>query len=144
MRMFKVLLFITLLSSLTGCASFHKAKTETVYHQTSYSTTTQQRVTYIPTYDESYLEQGKRYFEEGYFKRAKHMLLPLACDGVPEAQYAIGYMYYYGYGVAQDTEVGYFWIQRAAENGFPAAIQALSIISRDKDSEFRLKDKLKQ
>lgn len=76
----------------------------------------------------SHLEQGKRYFENGYYRRAMRELLPLACDGVAEAQYAVGYMYYYGFGVAQDTEVGYFWISRAANKGYQPAIKALSDI----------------
>lgn len=74
------------------------------------------------------LQQGKRYFEQGYYKRAMQELLPLACDGNPEAQYAVGYMYYYGYGVAQDTDVGYFWMKRAADQGYPPAIKALTMI----------------
>ncbi len=76
----------------------------------------------------SHLEQGKRYFEAGYYRRAMRELLPLACDGVAEAQYAVGYMYYYGYGVAQDTEVGYFWIKRSADKGYQPAIKALGYI----------------
>lgn len=80
----------------------------------------------------SELEQGKRFFEEGYYKRAMKMLLPLACDGIAQAQYAVGYMYYYGYGVAQDTDVGYFWIQRAAAKGYGPAKQALELTKRGK------------
>jgi TPR repeat protein len=79
----------------------------------------------------SELQQGKRLFEDGYYKRSMRWLLPLACDGVAEAQYAVGYMYYYGYGVAQDTEVGYFWINRAADKGFVPAKEALKIITVD-------------
>lgn len=79
----------------------------------------------------SELQQGQRLFEDGYYKRSLRWLLPLACDGVAEAQYAVGYMYYYGYGVAQDTEVGYFWIQRSAEKGFAPAKEALKIITVD-------------
>lgn len=82
------------------------------------------------------LQQGKRYFETGYYKRALCMLLPLACDGVPEAEYAIGYMFYYGYGVAQDTTVGSIWIHRAADKGYPPAIHALNLIRKDRP-EFR-------
>lgn len=76
----------------------------------------------------SYLDQGKRYFEEGFYKRALHELLPFAADGDPEAQYAVGYMYYYGYGAAQDTDVGFFWINRSAEDGFDPAIEAKDMI----------------
>src|SRR6187431_3039731 len=70
----------------------------------------------------SYLAQGKRYFEDGYYKKAMKELLPLACDGNAEAQYAVGYMYYYGYGVKQDTDIGFFWIKRSADQGFEPAI----------------------
>ena len=73
----------------------------------------------------SNLQQGKRFFDAGYYKRAMQQLLPLACDGVPDAQYAVGYMYYYGLGVAQDTDVGYFWIRRAANQRYLTAIRAL-------------------
>lgn len=73
----------------------------------------------------SELLQGKRDFDTGYYTEAMHRLLPLACDGDAQAQYAVGYMFYYGYGVAQDTIIGCFWIKRAAASGFPPAIAAL-------------------
>src|SRR5579872_4115846 len=76
----------------------------------------------------SELNQSQRSFEDGYYKRAMHELLPLACDGNAEAQYAIGYMYYYGQGVAQDTDVGHFWISRSAAKGYPPAQKALEMI----------------
>lgn len=82
--------------------------------------------------DKSYLQQGERFFEVGYYKRAMRLLLPLASDGNAQAQYAVGYMYYYGYGVAQDPEIGSFWIQRAANRGYPQAIKALQIIAVNK------------
>lgn len=82
-------------------------------------------------YNESYLQQGKRYFQDGYYKRAMQDLLPLATDGNDEAQYAVGYMYYYGYGVAQDTQVGHFWIKRSAEKGFEPAKKALEMIQQE-------------
>src|SRR3990167_5075516 len=63
----------------------------------------------------SELEQGKRLFQDGYYKRAMQQLLPIAVDGNAEAQYAVGYMYYYGYGTTQDTASGDFWIRRSAE-----------------------------
>lgn len=90
----------------------------------------------------SHLQQGQRYFEDGYYKRAMDELLPLACDGNAEAQYAVGYMYYYGYGVAQDTDVGYFWIKRSANQHYAPAIKALDMISKEKDKKFKTKDLL--
>ena len=77
----------------------------------------------------SELAQGKRDFDTGYYKSAMRELLPLACDGTAEAQYAVGYMYYYGNGVAQDTDVGYFWIKRSADQNYGPANKALSFIS---------------
>lgn len=80
---------------------------------------------------QSRLEYDKHLFEQGYYKKAMCILLPLACDGNAEAQYAVGYMFYYGYGVAQDTNVGYFWIERAACQGFMPAAKALELIQRN-------------
>ena len=80
----------------------------------------------------SELQTGKRFIEQGYYKRAMQELLGPACDGNPEAQYAVGYMYYYGYGVAQDTAVGYFWINRAARKGYLPAIQAIGLINQQR------------
>lgn len=74
------------------------------------------------------VQQGKQDFEKGYYKRAFHELLPYAANGNIKAQYAIGYMYYYGYGVTQDTETGYFWIKKAADQGYRPAIKAVEII----------------
>ncbi|HEX4044358.1 MAG TPA: hypothetical protein VHZ76_01665 [Gammaproteobacteria bacterium] len=79
----------------------------------------------------SELQQGKRLFEDGYYKRSLQELLPLACDGNAEAQYAVGYMYYYGYGVPQDTDVGYFWIKRSADQHFLPAEKALSMMGKN-------------
>lgn len=92
---------------------------------------------------ESELEQGKRYFEDGYYKKAMTMLLPLACNGVAEAQYAVGYMYYYGYGVAQDTDVGYFWIRRSAEGGYKPAQKALESMHNEKGGRGSFSDRYK-
>lgn len=80
----------------------------------------------------SELQQGKRYFDTGYYKKALHLLLPLASTGNAEAQYAVGYLYYYGYGVAQDTDVGYFWIQQSAREHYDPAIKALPLMTKGK------------
>ena len=78
----------------------------------------------------SELQQGKRAFDAGYYKTAMHELLPLACEGNAEAQYAVGYMYYYGYGAAQDTDSGVFWINRSATQHYQPAIDALAMIAK--------------
>lgn len=80
----------------------------------------------------SELQQGKRYFDAGLYVNAMQILLPLAVDGSVEAQYAVGYMYYYGYGVPQDMQTGYFWIDRAAKQRYAPALEALRLIERNK------------
>jgi len=79
----------------------------------------------------SELQNGKRLFERERYKEAMKNLLPLACDCVAEAEYAVGYMYYNGYGIPQDTDVGKFWIRRAAQHGYKPAESALQSISQD-------------
>ncbi len=74
------------------------------------------------------LQAGKQSFESGSYKEAFHQLLPLAVNGKKEAQYAVGYMYYYGYGVAEDSESGIFWMTKAADQCYEPAVKALQII----------------
>jgi septal ring-binding cell division protein DamX len=77
-----------------------------------------------------YLQRGKFTFEAGNYIQAFHQLLPLAAQGNPEAQYAIGYMYYYGYGVPADSESGLFWMGKSAEQGYLPANKALYLVSK--------------
>ncbi len=48
------------------------------------------------------------------------------CD--PRAQYAIGYMYYYGLGTILDQDLARIWFRRSADAGFPAAVRAYARI----------------
>lgn len=51
--------------------------------------------------------------------------------GDPDAQYAWGYMLYYGKsGIAQNKQEAMLWFHKAASKGQPQAIQALEIIRR--------------
>lgn len=49
-------------------------------------------------------------------------------NGNPDAQYALGYMYYYGIDTAKDQQTAQLWIQRAAAQGQPLAKKAWSLI----------------
>lgn len=71
---------------------------------------------------------AKRNFADGDYKQSFHALLPLASEGNARAQYAVGYMYYYGYGVARDAESGIFWMHKAAAQHYEPAIKALQIL----------------
>lgn len=76
------------------------------------------------------LAEGKQSFISGDYKEAFHTLLPLASKGVPQAEYAVGYMYYYGYGVARDSESGMFWMEKSAEQNYKPARDALDMIHK--------------
>ncbi len=77
------------------------------------------------------LSKGKYYFKQGEYKKAFHRLLPQAVNGQREAQYAVGYMYYYGYGVSRDAESGIFWMEKSADQHYPPAIRALQLIHQE-------------
>ena len=59
------------------------------------------------------------------YRRTLAIVEPLAIRGEPWAQYTLGYMYYYGRGVTMDREMAKQWIQRAAQQGYGPAQQAL-------------------
>jgi TPR repeat protein len=65
------------------------------------------------------------YFEASDYREAFNALLPLAAEGNRDAEYALGYLYYYGYGVTQDTATGIFWIKKSAAQGYEPAMLAL-------------------
>ena len=48
--------------------------------------------------------------------------------GQPDAQYAIGYMYYYGQGVVENRSKAWYWITQAAKLGQPEAKQAVRLL----------------
>lgn len=50
-------------------------------------------------------------------------------SGDPDAQYALGYMYYYGIDTVKDRDTAELWIQRAANQGQPLAKKAWSMIN---------------
>lgn len=78
---------------------------------------------------------GKSLFAAGEYKRSFSTLLPAAACGNVQAQYAVGYMYYYGFGTSQDSESGLFWMRQAAAKNYLPAIKALQIIARGPESE---------
>jgi DamX protein len=57
-----------------------------------------------------------------------------ALAGNPDAQYALGYMYYYGIGTVHDQQTAALWIQRAASQGEPLAEQAQQMIAAEQNS----------
>ncbi len=70
------------------------------------------------------------------FAVAFPLMLKEAGGGNPDAQYAVGYMYFYGQGVGINYEESLKWIRKAAEQGNKKAFKALAIVnSQRKRSE---------
>ena len=76
------------------------------------------------------VQSGKVAFDSGNFKQAFIQLLPLAVKCSPEAQYAVGYMYYYGQGVVEDRRQAWYWITAAAKKGQADAKVAVKVLRR--------------
>jgi len=74
------------------------------------------------------LEQGIASFKVQDYRRALVRLKPEAAKGQPDAQYAVGYMYYYGLGVVEDRKQALYWIRAAARAGQPDAIKASRLL----------------
>jgi TPR repeat protein len=51
-----------------------------------------------------------------------------ASRGNPDAQYALGYMYYYGIGTSRNTDLALVWIKKAAAQKQDLAVKALPMM----------------
>jgi len=71
------------------------------------------------------MEQGKISLKQKNYTEAFQELKPAAERGNKDAQYAVGYMYFYGKGVEKDKKSGRKWINKAAKQGQPQAIRAM-------------------
>lgn len=56
-----------------------------------------------------------------------------AQQGDPDAQYALGYMYFYGIGTVRDVDAAKLWIRRAAAQGQPLALKATHILNHEEN-----------
>lgn len=67
-------------------------------------------------------------YGQGNYQQTLENLSLLAIEGDPEAQYALGYMYYYGQGTEQNIDLAKGWFQEALDGGLDKAQQALDAI----------------
>jgi len=81
------------------------------------------------------LERGKRDYADHHYTRSFNRLKHAAIAGDPDAEYAIGYMYYNGQGTDQDVETGLHWIHKAAAHGQPQAMKAAHLLEQDEHPE---------
>jgi len=71
------------------------------------------------------MEEARRAYLAEDFAHAATLMRREAELGNPHAQYTLGYMYYYGQGLVEDTEQALLWIRRAAAQGDARALEAL-------------------
>lgn len=64
---------------------------------------------------------GLSAFNRAEYTESLRLWAPLAEQGNPDAQAALGYLYYHGLGVGQDYGRAADWFQRAADQGQPEA-----------------------
>ena len=74
------------------------------------------------------LEDGLAAYEQGDYKTARQLWLPLAEQGVSDAQFNIGVIYDSGLGLEQDTAEAVKWYRRAAEQGDAEAQTRLGLM----------------
>ena len=73
---------------------------------------------------------GMHSFQAQNYRKAFILLKPQALAGVLAAEYAVGYMYYYGQGVVENRAEAQYWIRCAAQGGYPEAVAAFEILSQ--------------
>ncbi len=76
------------------------------------------------------LRQGIYNFKVQNYREAFIRLVPEAEKGCPDAQYAVGYMYYYGQGVVENKEKAWNWIHAAAKANQPDALIAVKLLEK--------------
>lgn len=86
------------------------------------------------TFVKASLAEGKANFKAKNYSAAYRQLLPLAVKGNKDAQYAIGYMYYYGKGIDCNKDLAESWLRKAAKQGESRAIAALREFNSEKTS----------
>ena len=64
------------------------------------------------------VDEGLAAYNRGDYETALREFKPLAEQGHPRAQWALGFMYYNGEGVPQNHAEAAKWLRRVAEQGF--------------------------
>jgi len=85
-------------------------------------------------FQQQQFQRGKSLFLNKAYGDAAAIFLPLAQQGNVDAQYTLGYMYHYGYGVPRNKREALRWLSVAAARGHAKAQQALALINAASDS----------
>jgi hypothetical protein len=85
-----------------------------------------------PTFsnDSEQLIAAKEAFLKHQYVLAASLLEPLSIKGNDQAQYTLGYLYYYGLGVTQNSELAKKWIISSASKGNEMALKSLDLVAQ--------------
>lgn len=111
----KGVLVLTCGSLLTACAN-----TSSTHNQPSASAQNNTTIASSACIGNAYLQK---------YGCSMQRIQKAARAGDPDAQYALGYMYYYGVGTISDKQTAKQWIGRAAGQGQPLAVKAEQLMS---------------
>lgn len=78
------------------------------------------------------LHAGQQQYENGHYRQSVGHIVNAAVRGNAQAQYVLGYMYYYGQGLPHDPDAAQYWIQKSAKQGYPQATMALYMFHQAK------------
>ena len=73
------------------------------------------KVRKISSEEHKQLARAQKFFTRGNYKQAHDIWLPLAENGIAEAQYSLGFLYQSGWGLEQDLLQAVAWYSSAAE-----------------------------
>jgi len=79
-------------------------------------------------------KRAKLLYQSKDYAGAADLMRVLAQRGHLEAQYVLGYMYYYGLGVPRNEKEAIRWITTAAARGLPKAMRALQVLDMGEDA----------
>jgi len=72
------------------------------------------------------LDDAVKALESGNSTKAVELLLKLASEGNPLAQFRLGSLYYHGHGVAEDENMAIYWWKKSAANGNAEAMHQIA------------------
>lgn len=79
-----------------------------------------------PPVSASPLDDALKALEAGSSPKAVEVLLKLANEGNPLAQFRLGSLYYHGHGVAEDENMAIYWWKKSAANGNAEAMYQIA------------------
>ena len=77
---------------------------------------------------------GGVYYDKGDYTEAFPLLSDAAADGIDSAQFMLGCMYRWGYGVTRNEDIAIRWYKLAAEQGHEKAIACLDAMYFDEEA----------